>query len=388
VASRSGDSCFVGGVDPWLAHSGHGKLHLFVGVRVGFGLSEFWKGRRVFITGHTGFKGSWMSKWLGYLGAEVYGFALAPPTDPSLFELLELKGELSGHTEGDIRDLSTLKGAMRAAKPELVIHMAAQALVRASYEDPIETFSVNVMGTVHVLEAARCTESVRGIVNVTTDKCYESKEWVWPYREGDRLGGRDPYSSSKSCSELITAAYRSSFFFGSSVSLATARAGNVIGGGDWAKDRLIPDFIRARGSGSPLIIRSPGAVRPWQHVLDPLAGYQLLARSLLESKQGGEKEWNFGPDASDARSVDWVMTRLDRGESASGWRVSGEPQPHETHSLRLDSSQARELLGWAPRWDIEEALDRTMEWYSKWQAGADMSEVTLSQIRMYMQKGE
>jgi CDP-glucose 4,6-dehydratase len=350
---------------------------------------NFWKSRRVFLTGHTGFKGSWLSLWLVSMGAEVCGYGLAPTTEPSLYNALALDSDLRS-TIADIRDLPSLERAMQAFAPEIVIHMAAQPLVRYSYEHPVETYEVNVVGTVHLLEAVRHTPSVRAVVSVTSDKCYENREWPWPYREDEAMGGHDPYSSSKGCAELVTAAYRRSFFNGSaSPAVATARAGNVIGGGDWAPDRLVPDLVRAFTIGQPVTLRNPGAVRPWQHVLEPLSGYLTLAEHLYHGGAKFEGGWNFGPSDSDAQPVGHLVAEMARlwGEGAT-WNVVPEPTLHEAHLLRLDSSKARALLHWRSRWSLDEALANTVHWYREFygkpQPAADAArECTLRQIECY-----
>jgi CDP-glucose 4,6-dehydratase len=346
---------------------------------------DFYRGKRVFLTGHTGFKGAWLSLWLQQMGAEVTGYALEPSTDPSLFEVADVATGMRS-VIGDIRDAGEILRAMQAAAPELVFHLAAQPLVRLSYAQPVETYATNVLGTVHVLEAIRQTHSVRAAVNVTSDKCYENREWIWPYRESDRLGGHDPYSNSKACSELITAAYRSSFFSRGTpaVALATARAGNVIGGGDWAPDRLLPDILRAQLGGRPLEIRNPRAVRPWQHVLEPLSGYLLLAQRLWEGQGAYAEAWNFGPEATDARPVSWVVEQvaaLFEPLTARGDRNRGHP--HEAGHLTIDSSKARQRLGWTPRWPVGRAIQRVVEWHRSHLAGADMREVCVRQIADY-----
>ena len=350
----------------------------------GLGVNRsFWHGRRVFITGHTGFKGGWLSLWLADMGAQVHGYALAPPTEPSFFDTVGLSQHLSGNTIDDIRNADTLNRAVGAAAPEIILHLAAQPLVRYSYAEPVETYAVNVMGTVHLLEAARRTDTVRAIVNVTTDKCYENQEWVWPYRENEAMGGADPYASSKACSELVTAAYRASFMEAAGIQLASARAGNVIGGGDWAKDRLLPDFLRAIDAETPLTIRSPQATRPWQHVLEPLSGYLTLAERLYTEGADFAEGWNLGPDESDARPVSWIVDYLcDRIPGAS-WRHDRSEQPHEAHTLKLDSAKARARLGWGPRWSLQHALDRTLDWHRGWRQGADMAAISLEQIHEY-----
>jgi CDP-glucose 4,6-dehydratase len=347
--------------------------------------SAFWKGRRVFVTGHTGFKGSWLCLWLQSAGAQVHGFATEPPTQPNLFTEAAVERGLASHTLADVRDASALSAALCRAAPELVLHLAAQPLVRRSYSEPVETYAVNVMGTVHLLEAVRACKSVRAVVNVTTDKCYENREWVWGYRENEALGGHDPYSSSKACSELVTAAYRTSYLDKAGVSLASARAGNVIGGGDWAADRLLPDFFRAVDAGQRVDIRHPEATRPWQHVLEPLAGYLRLAERLAEGGQRFASAWNFGPSDDGARSVRWILDYLCSRMPGAAWQHLDGPQVHEAAMLRLDSSRADAELGWAPRWTLPQALDATLAWHQAWRQGQDMREVCLQQIAAYQQ---
>jgi CDP-glucose 4,6-dehydratase len=342
--------------------------------------TAFWRGRRVLITGHTGFKGGWLALWLGSLGAKVYGFALAPPTETNFFTVAQVAEGLAGHTLGDIRDPGQLSQALQAAAPELVLHLAAQPLVRASYVDPVQTYATNVLGTVHVLEAVRRCPSVRAVVSVTTDKCYENREWEWPYRESDPLGGYDPYSSSKACAELVTSAYRRSFLAQSGVAVASARAGNVIGGGDWALDRLLPDFFRAAQAHQPLQVRHPQAIRPWQHVLEPLYGYLLLAQQLLEAGQSVSEAWNFGPNDEDAQSVQWLLSHLVAQMPGTSWQPQGAEQVHEAATLKLDSSKAHRRLDWRPRWNLAQALDKTVEWHAQWAGGAPMRAVSLRQI--------
>jgi CDP-glucose 4,6-dehydratase len=349
--------------------------------------SAFWHGKKVFITGHTGFKGSWLCLWLHKLGAEVTGYALNPPTTPSLFELCNIS-ELVISVIADIREKDKLAEAMLKARPEIVIHMAAQPLVRDSFKNPVETYEVNVMGTVNLFEAVRRCKHVKVVINVTTDKCYENKEWIWGYRENEPLGGYDPYSNSKACSELVTAAYRSSFFnpgdyANHGVAIASARAGNVIGGGDWAADRLIPDFLRAIDAGEILMIRSPQAIRPWQHVLEPLSGYLALAERLFTQGAQFAEAWNFGPDNEDARSVDWIIEQLAEMSNDVRWECNTSPEPHEAYCLKLDSSKARSCLGWRPRWNLPHALEATLVWHRAWKSGADMAEFSLRQIREY-----
>nr|WP_316639502.1 CDP-glucose 4,6-dehydratase [uncultured Roseateles sp.] len=347
--------------------------------------AEFWRGKRVFLTGHTGFKGSWLSLWLQQLGAEVSGLALAPPTTPNLFTEARVAAGM-GSQLGDIRDLATVRRAMDAFRPDIVIHMAAQPLVRLSYQEPVETYATNVMGTVHVLEAARHCDSVRAIVNVTTDKCYENREWVWGYREDEPMGGHDPYSNSKGCSELVTSAYRRSFFQSSGCALGSGRAGNVIGGGDWAADRLVPDILRAFERREPVLIRNPHATRPWQHVLEPLAGYLRLAEKLCTEGQPYAEGWNFGPDNDDVQPVQWIVEKMVGlwGQGAS-WELSAGEHPHEANFLKLDISKARQGLGWAPRWRLDMALQRIVQWHQAWLARDDMQALCLAQIQQYTQ---
>jgi CDP-glucose 4,6-dehydratase len=349
---------------------------------------QFWAGKRVFLTGHTGFKGSWLSLWLQSMGAHVTGFALAPPTTPSLFEVACVADGMQS-VMGDVRDLVSLQKAMGDAKPEIVIHMAAQALVRHSYDNPVETYSTNVMGTVHLLEAVRGTPSVKAVVNVTSDKCYENREWVWGYREDEPMGGFDPYSNSKGCAELVTAAYRNSYFHPEKykehgVAIGSGRAGNVIGGGDWARDRLIPDTMRAIVQGKPVSIRNPHSVRPWQHVLEPLSGYLLLAQRLYENGSAFAEGWNFGPNDDDSKSVQWILDGLTRawGEGAS-WKLDAGDHPHEAHHLKLDCSKAKARLHWQPRWSLATAIDQICVWHKAHLAAADMQAMCLHQIKQY-----
>jgi CDP-glucose 4,6-dehydratase len=348
---------------------------------------SFWAGRRVFLTGHTGFKGSWLSLWLQSMGADVTGYALAPePGGRSLFELARV-GDGMRSVIADLRDAEVLARELKAARPDIVIHMAAQALVRESYAVPLETYAVNVMGTAHLLDAVRHATGVRAVVSVTTDKCYENREWAWGYRETDHLGGFDPYSSSKAAAELVTAAYRSSFFNPAlhaqhGVAIATARAGNVIGGGDWARDRLVPDIMAALGGGEPVRIRNPEAIRPWQHVLEPLSGYLRLAEALASPDGAGFAEaWNFGPADDDAQPVQWIVEQLlERWGDSPGWTRDATPQPHEAHYLKLDCSKARSRLGWTPHWNLATAIAAIVDWQRAVASGGDARAITLAQI--------
>ncbi|MEF8700033.1 MAG: CDP-glucose 4,6-dehydratase [Candidatus Accumulibacter sp. UW26] len=351
-------------------------------------ISPFWYRRRVFVTGHTGFKGGWLALWLQSLGAEVYGYALTPPTKTNLFTIAEVEAGMARSEIADIRDAERLRAAMQSARPEIVFHLAAQSLVRHSYAQPVDTYAVNVMGTVNLLEAARSTPGLKAVVNVTTDKCYENREWLWGYRENEAMGGFDPYSSSKGCAELVSAAYRRSFLQPAGIALATARAGNVIGGGDWAEDRLIPDFLRAMDAGEILRVRSPQSTRPWQHVLEPLSGYLVLAERLHAEGMYFAEGWNFGPGDQDARPVGWIVKRLTELRKGVTWQSDGGQQPHEANFLRLDSSKARGKLGWQTRWDLDTALEKTLEWHDAWRKGGNMMLVTLNQIEQYNQPVE
>lgn len=364
---------------------GQGALEGLVSVMT----SEFWNNRPVFLTGHTGFKGTWMSLWLQQMGADLTGYALAPDTEPSMFDVVQADQGMNSII-ADVRDLETLKAAMHQAQPEVVIHMAAQPLVRDSYVIPVETFDTNVMGTVNVLEACRGCPSVRSVVVVTTDKCYENREWVWGYREDEPMGGHDPYSASKGCTELVAAAYRKSFFnHGEDMhpaQLATARAGNVIGGGDWAKDRLIPDIVRAFSENEKVIIRSPNAVRPWQHVLEPVSAYLMLAEKLYNEGDPFAEAWNIGPVTTDAKPVSWIMERMvDTWGDGAAWQLDQGAQPHEAQALNLDISKAQKYLGWQPTLDLAQAIDWLVGWYRAYYGKQqDMRELTLSQIGAFM----
>ncbi len=342
---------------------------------------SFWRGKRVFITGQTGFKGAWLSLWLNELGARVTGYALKPPTEPSLFRLCRLDRLITSH-EGDVRDLARLTRLMKAARPELVIHLAAQPIVRESYRVPVETFSTNVMGTVNVLEAARRCPSLRGVLVVTTDKVYEERGPLLrfrPFRENDKLGGHDPYASSKACAELVVQAYRRSY----GLNAATARAGNVIGGGDWAADRLVPDFVRAISAGKKLVIRNPRAVRPWQHVLEPLAGYLLLAEKLYRHPGKYAQAWNFGPDRQDAKPVAWLAAELCRLWGRARLSVDKKRHPHEAGFLFLNARRAKKELGWRPKWDLALALRKVVDWTRAYRAGLDPRDICRQQIGEY-----
>jgi CDP-glucose 4,6-dehydratase len=350
---------------------------------------SFWNGKRVFLTGHTGFKGGWLSLWLTSMGAKVTGYALAPNTRPNFFDVTKVEDDLVQSCIADIRDLEKLKKAMADAKPEIVIHMAAQPLVRYSYANPVETYATNVMGTVHTLESIRSVDTVRAAVIVTTDKCYENQEWVWGYRENEPMGGHDPYSNSKGCAELVTSAFRESFFSPSKyaqhgIAVASARAGNVIGGGDWSEDRLIPDAIKAFEAKAALMIRNPLATRPWQHVLEPLSGYLVLAQALYEKGAQFDGGWNFGPRDEDARPVQEVIELLiQKWGSPATWVQDQSEQPHEAHSLKLDCSKARQYLGWSPKWNLDQAIYSIADWQSAYQRKADMHELSLQQINQY-----
>jgi CDP-glucose 4,6-dehydratase len=354
---------------------------------VGILKPQFWQNKSVLITGHTGFKGSWLAIWLHRLGANVSGYALPPPTEPSLFKCAAVDGCIRS-TLADIRDLTALKRTIASAQPEFVFHLAAQSLVRPSYQDPVDTFSANVMGTVNLLEAIRSAESVKAVIIVTSDKCYENREWPWGYRENDAMGGQDPYSCSKACAELVTASYRSSFFNPSdplhpAVAIASVRAGNVIGGGDWAADRLIPDLVRSISGNRPTIVRNPAATRPWQHVLEPLGGYLTLAEFIGQGGSGAEA-WNFGPADENVRSVADVCGRFTScwGQKA-GWKQDDACHPHEAGLLKLDSSKARHTLGWSTLLGFEESIDWTLDWYRGYLAGHDGLELTTRDIDRY-----
>jgi CDP-glucose 4,6-dehydratase len=345
---------------------------------------DFWRDKRVFLTGHTGFKGSWLSLWLQRLGAELSGYALAPAAVPSLFEQAKVSERMVSHL-ADIRDLGALRAAIDQAQPEVVFHLAAQPLVRESYFDPVNTYSTNVMGTVHLLEAIRYCPSVKAVVIVTTDKCYENREWHWAYRETEPMGGHDPYSSSKGCAELVSAAFRSSYFSTSnSVALATARAGNVIGGGDFSADRLVPDTLAAFLKNQPVQLRYPNAIRPWQHVLEPLRGYLMLAQALYEQGQDFAQAWNFGPSEDDVQTVRWIVERMaGLWGSGASYEVLNAERLHEAHLLKLDISKAKALLSWIPILRLNQALDLTVQWSKQSLAGDDVRQLCLLHIQHY-----
>jgi CDP-glucose 4,6-dehydratase len=349
---------------------------------------EFWRGKRVLVTGHTGFKGGWLSLWLQGMGARVCGFALPPATDPSLFALARV-GEGMDSVIGNVQDLAALRAAVDRFRPEIVFHLAAQSVVRLSYDEPVETYATNVMGTVNLLEAVRHCAEVRAVVVVTSDKCYENREWEWGYRENEPMGGHDPYSSSKGCTELVAAAYRASFFDAAApgkhrAAIATVRAGNVIGGGDWTRDRLIPDIMRAIAEKRPVAIRNPGAIRPWQHVLEPLGGYLTVAERLHGEGAKFAEAWNFGPAYQDCRPVSWIVARLaEQWGAGVRWEIDTRPQPHEANFLKLDSSKALSRLGWQPRWNLARALQAIVAWHQAHLAGGDMRARVLEQVAEY-----
>ncbi|WDF51492.1 CDP-glucose 4,6-dehydratase [Paenibacillus sp. KACC 21273] len=346
---------------------------------------SFWKDKNVFLTGHTGFKGSWLSLWLYKLGANVTGYSHPAPTSPSLFEIARIEELLTNSFIGDINNYKFLCESIQKAKPEIIIHMAAQPLVRKSYDDPIETYQTNVMGTVHIMEAARTCSSLKAILNVTTDKCYENKEWEWGYREYESLGGRDPYSNSKACSELVTASYRDSFLSTLDIKVATARAGNVIGGGDWAEDRLIPDLLKSLTNQKEIQIRNPHAIRPWQHVLEPLKGYLLLCENLVLNGKDYAQAWNFGPLDSEIKNVKWIVEHmLEKWPKKNyGYSILTQDIKLEASILKLDSSKATKKIGWEPNWSLDETLDSIIEWEVKYQENKDMRTVCEEQIAKY-----
>lgn len=346
---------------------------------------KFWREKRVLITGHTGFKGSWLSLWLQKMSSKVRGISLKPATNPAMFKVAHVERGME-HFVVDIRKLEAVKKHIVDFSPDVIFHMAAQPLVRESYNSPIETIETNIMGTVNVLEASRYSKNLKAIVNVTTDKCYENKEWEWGYRENEPMGGRDPYSSSKGCVELLSAAYRNSFLQDANIAMATARAGNVIGGGDWSPDRLLPDILRELEKKNIVKIRNPNAIRPWQHVLEPLSGYLNLAERLSgENGMQYAEGWNFGPIEEDARPVSWIADQIcQKWPEPAAWERQQERQPHEANFLKLDIAKARNKLEWAPRWNLSTALANTMAWHQAWIDGQDMQHVSFKQIEAYM----
>jgi CDP-glucose 4,6-dehydratase len=346
----------------------------------------FWQGKRVLITGHTGFKGSWLSLWLQYFGASVFGAALNSPTNPALFDVARVEDGMEHHIV-DIINFADVCAVVESVKPDIVFHLAAQPLVRESYKAPLDTFKTNLMGTVNLLEALRSSQSTKAVVNVTSDKCYDNKEWIWGYRETDPMGGKDPYSSSKGCSELITNSYRDSYFRSAGIGLASARAGNVIGGGDWAQDRLLPDILAALSNQKSIEIRNPDATRPWQHVLDPLSGYMMLAERLFSSQNEYSGGWNFGPYDYDVKSVNWVASKIcERWGASNTLAPQGGCHPDEALALKLDISKSMAHLNWKPKWGIEEAIDRVVVWHQAWLAGKCMKSLCLSQIEDYLEE--
>ena len=348
----------------------------------------FWRNKRVLLTGHTGFKGGWLALWLQKMQAQVFGLALAPATKPSLFELADIAEDM--HSDfGDITDFARVQECFQQARPDIVIHMAAQALVRYAYQQPLQTYQTNVIGTLHVLECIRQSETVKAAVLVTTDKCYENREWGWPYRENDSLGGYDPYSSSKACMELLVASYRNSYFSReAATAIATVRAGNVIGGGDWSEDRLLPDLIKAVNSKQAIHVRSPNAVRPWQHVLEPLSGYLILAERLFLYGHDYAEAWNFGPGPEASKSVRWIIEQVAGIWPDLDWQIDAQTHPHEANILKLDCSKARERLSWHGKWSLQDSLSRTLEWYQVQMTGINMKRFTLQQISDYQRLGE
>jgi len=343
---------------------------------------DFWQGKRVFLTGHTGFKGSWLSLWLVSLGAKVKGYALSPPTSPSLFIEANIDSIIDSQI-ADIRDQDTLHESMTKFSPDILIHMAAQPLVRYSYDEPIETYEVNVIGTAKVLEVARSCPNLKAIVNITTDKCYENDERAEGYKEDDPMGGYDPYSSSKGCAELVASSYRRSFLQDQGVGLASVRAGNVIGGGDWADDRLIPDILRSFENGSPVVIRNPKATRPWQHVLEPLSGYLILTQGLYEEQKKYAEGWNFGPNEQDVKPVDWILDKMILKWPDSSWKLDSNSSPHEAGFLKLDIAKAKAKLGWNPVWELSHTLEKIIGWHRAWLDKEDMQAICLAEIEEY-----
>lgn len=351
-------------------------------------MTKFWNGKKVLITGHTGFKGSWFAFWLKMLGAEVCGYALRPETEPNLFNDLELENKIDS-VIGDIRNPEKFEETLKRFQPEIIFHLAAQSLVRKSYREPVETYTTNVIGTINILESVRKTDFVKAVVIVTTDKVYENKEWLWAYRENERLGGFDPYSNSKACAELAVSAYRNSFFGENKTLIATARAGNVIGGGDWSQDRLLPDVFRSLIFGEKLVIRNPHSIRPWQHVLESLAGYIKLGEKLYQGQRDFAEAWNFGSGDEDAKPVGWILEEIKRiWNEPVNWTLAGELQPHEANILKLDSTKAKNNLKWLPKLSLKEAVDLTAQWYRGFKDKKDLTELTKNQINFYQNKDE
>ena len=344
---------------------------------------NFWNNKKVFLTGHTGFKGSWMSIWLNMLGANVQGYSLMPPSNPSLFQEAGVSSFINSEIN-DIRSFNELNKSIQEFSPEIVFHMAAQPLVRASYINPLETYETNVMGTANLLQACCNLDSVKAVINITTDKCYENIEEDIGYKETDKMGGSDPYSSSKGCAELVTAAYRQSFYKNKDIGLASVRAGNVIGGGDWAEDRLIPDIFRAFELNKPVVIRNPKATRPWQHVLEPLSGYLLLAENLYKSPSEFSEGWNFGPHYDDVKPVDWILNYITKLSPNSSWELDGSNNPHEANLLKLNISKAESKLNWVPTWNLDTSLEKIVQWQHAWNSGADMHKVCLAEIKQFI----
>lgn len=348
--------------------------------------SKFWNGKRVFITGHTGFKGSWLTIWLVQMGAIVKGYSLEPNTSPCLFNEACVSNGIESEIE-DIRNYKKLKKSIDSFSPEILLHLAAQPLVRESYQNPLETYEVNVMGTANILEASRAVDSLKSIVIVTTDKCYENKEWEWGYRENEPMGGYDPYSSSKGCAELVTSAYRKSFFKNSQIAVASARAGNVIGGGDWSNDRLIPDIIKSYNSDEKVIIRNPRAIRPWQHVIEPLSGYLILAEELFNNGQKYAEPFNFGPNNQDCQNVEYVINLISKyWDKCPGWSLDNNSNPHESQFLKLDISKANQILNWAPKWNLNEAVKRVVNWNQAFSNNENMRQYCINEIKSYLSK--
>jgi CDP-glucose 4,6-dehydratase len=348
-------------------------------------VASFWKEKKVFLTGHTGFKGAWLSLWLTQMGAKVTGYALSAPSTPSLFEEAQISKQINS-IHGDVSDFEMLAATVKKERPDIVIHMAAQSLVRHSFENPIETYQTNVMGTVGILEASRQVDSIGAVVNITSDKCYQNNEWHWGYRENEPMGGYDPYSSSKGCSELVTSAYLNSFYKKSKCGLASARAGNVIGGGDWAKDRLIPDIARSISGKNQVVIRNPHSIRPWQHVLEPLSGYLVLAQKLYENPSQYSEAFNFGPRESDAHEVSWIVQKMmNLWPNSSGFKIeNSENNPHEAKYLKLDCSKSKAVLNWEPVLSLEKSLSLTTDWFRQYYSKeATAYELTINQIKEY-----